>query len=352
VRLTLRTLLALICISGCARADVVNLKNGDRVTGTLVTVKGGKLTLKSDVMGQVTIPLAQVARFSTAKPVAVVIKGQRPMQGSLEIKPSGEWQVAAEGKNRAVAPVKVDVVMPTETYQALVEATPEPWQGWKGSASLGYSIQHGNQQTNTLTTTINAVRERPEAPVFQPHWRTNFGLTTLLSHAQEQQNTVTSHTLSTSLRQDYLLTPSNFVFALAQFDHVSTEGLYLRQTYGGGFGRDLFKGSRTTLSALGGLTFVHQKFFTGECTQSAEALAGEKLGLQIMKWVRFDQYLNFYPNISYGGEYRFDTSGVLSVKLSTRLSLNTSVIDLYLSNPPAGNQKNNITLSTGIGYTF
>jgi hypothetical protein len=31
--------------------------------------------------------------------------------------------------------------------------------------------------------------------------------------------------------------------------------------------------------------------------------------------------------------------------------VNSSVIDLYLSNPPTG-EKNNITFSLGIGYSF
>ena len=35
-------------------------------------------------------------------------------------------------------------------------------------------------------------------------------------------------------------------------------GSHLRQTYGGGYGHDLIKDSRTTFSLLGGLTFVHR----------------------------------------------------------------------------------------------
>ena len=65
-----------------------------------------------------------------------------------------------------------------------------------------------------------------------------------------------------------------------------------------------------------------------------------------------DHSLNFYPNFSQGGEYRFDTTTVLSIKIFNRFSLNTGLIDLFLSNPPAGNHKNNVTLSTGIGYSF
>jgi len=352
MKLALISLLALVCFASFGYADVVTLKNGDRITGTLVTIKGGTLQLKSDILGDLSIPMAKVATYSVDKPVAVIVKGKEPVQGTLELTPTGDWQVKANGQTQTVTAASAETIMPADTYQKLVVASPKAWQAWKGSASLGETIQHGNQQTNTFTTTINAVRERPEAPIFQEHTRTNFGLMTLLSHASQDDSTVTSHTFSSNLREDLLLTPANFVFGLAQLDHISTEGLYLRQTYGGGFGRDVISKPRTTFSIIGGLTAQHEKFFTGLHDETLDGLVGEKLGEQISKRIRFDQNLNFYPNFTNGGQYRFDTSAVLSIKLVNRFSFNASAIDLYLSNPPPGNEKNNITLSTGIGYTF
>lgn len=343
---------ALLGIVTMAQADVVTLKNGDRVTGALVDVKGGNLDLKSDVLGSLTIPLAQVASFSTSAPAAIVVKGQHIVEGQLALQPSGDWQVTASGKSQMVTAASVDLIMPADAYNKLVEHTAKPWQDWKGTASLGYSLERGNQQTNTFNTTINAVRERPDTPIFERHWRTYFDLTTLLSHAEQDGTFVTSHTLSTDVRPQYLFTADNFVFGLAQIDHLSTEGLYLRQTYGGGYGHDLIKNSRTTFSVLGGLTFVHEKFFTGAYDRSAQALVGEKLGMQLSKRVRLDHDVNFYPNLSDTGQYRFDTATTLSAKLAGKFSLNSGVIDLYLSNPPAGNKKNDIAFTTGIGYTF
>lgn len=252
--------------------------------------------------------------------------------------------------------------MPAEAYRKTQVSTANPLKEWKGNASLGYSLQRGNQQTNNFTTTISAVRERPETPIFDPHWRTNFDLTTLLSHAAQDGTFVTSHTLSTDVRPQYLFTPDNFFFGLAQFDHVSTEGLYLRQTYGGGYGHDVIKNARTTFSVLGGLTYVHEKFFTpfvsssgvpgSNWDQSAQALIGEKLGFQISKRLRLDHDVDFYPNLSNTGQYRFDTATTISAKLAGKFSLNSGLIDLYLSNPPAGNKKNDVTFTTGVGYTF
>jgi putative salt-induced outer membrane protein YdiY len=347
----LLTVLAGLCAQA-AWADVVTLKNGDRVTGKLVTVKGGKLNLKSDILGDLMIAMDKVASFSIEQPATLVVKGKTPVEGQVQLEPSGDWQVTANGRPETVAAASVDVIMPASRYQSLVEHAPEPWQDWKGNASLGYGLQQGNQNTKTFTTTISAVRERPETPIFTPHWRTNFDLTTLLSSSTENNVFVDSRTFSTNVRPQYLLTAVNFIFGLVQFDHISTQGLYLRQTYGGGYGRDLVKNSRTAFSVLGGLTYVHEKFYNGDWDDSADALIGEKLGYQFSARVRLDHDFHFYPNLSSTGEYRFDTTTTLSARLAGKFSLNAGVIDLYLSTPPAGNKKNSVTFTTGIGYTF
>ena len=352
MKLSLYALLVFVSFAAMARADVVTLKNGDRITGTMVAVKGGNLELKSDVLGSLTIPLAQVASFSAKKPAAVMVKGEKTLQGQLQLESSGDWQVTANGKPQTVAAASVDVIMPEEAYNKLVEHTATPWQDWKGGASLGYSIQRGDQQAKTFSTTVAAVRERPETPIFARHWRTTYGLAMLLAHASQQGSSVTSNTISTNLRQDYLFAPNDFVFGFAQFDHVGAQSLYLRQAYGGGYGHDVIKTSRTLFSVLGGIDFVHEKFFTGAYDQSAEALVGERLGIQLTKLVRLDHNLNFYPNLSTTGQYRFDTATTLSAKLSNKFSLNAGVIDFYLSNPAAGSHKNNVGFTTGLGYTF
>ena len=346
------TLISLVGATLTARADVVHLKNGDRVSGTFIKVKGGNLELKSDVLGSLTIPLSKVSSFSSAKMSVVVVKGEGPAHGQIELEPWGAWQVSGNGKQRIVAASNVDLIMPADSYHTLMEHEARPWQDWKGSGSLGFSIQQGNQQGTTFSATDNAVRERPEAPIWATHWRTNFGLTTVLSHVSQNGTSVTSNTISSSLRQDYLLAPTNFVFGLAQLDHVGAQGLYLRKILGAGFGHDWIHTSRTTFSLLGGVNAVQEKFFTGAYNQNTEALSGEKFRLQVTRRARIDHQLTFYPNLTNSGRYRFDSTTNLAVKLSNRFSLNAGVIDLYLSNPASGSKNNNAAFTTGLGYTF
>jgi hypothetical protein len=303
--------------------------------------------------------MAQVVSYSSDKPVAVIIKGQEPVRGMLELLPSGDWQVKGEnGQVQTIAAAKPEVIMPAEDYQKLEQA-PGVLQAWKGSAGLGYSLQNGSQETNTLTVGIAAIRERPATPIFEQHMRTTFDFTTLFSHAEQKSitapsvvtSTVSSRTLTADLRQDYLFTADNFVFLFGQINHVSTQDLYLQQTYGGGFGRDVVKNARTTFAVLGGPAYVQEKFFNGLLIQTIELLVGETLGEQFSKRLRLDHYLHIYPDLIHGGQYRFDTGAVLSYKLLNKFTVNASVIDLYLSNPPTG-EKNNITFSSGIGYSF
>jgi hypothetical protein len=352
--------LALLGMAAAAQADVVLLKNGDRITGTFVNVRGTNLTLQADTLGSLTIPVEQVDAVFLGVIVTVIVRGQPTLGGRLELGPSGNWQVTDDNDiTRTVGAASVDVILPVARYQSIVEHEASPWQDWTGTINLGYSVQRGNQQTNTFSSSIDARRERPPAPIFERHGRTNVHLTMLLTNATEADASIGSNTFSTSVRQDILFSPGNFVFGIVQFDHVGTEGLSLRQTYGGGSGYDLPLPRRGTLSVIAGLTLVREGFSTagdgfsiGEDEQTAQLLLGEKLRLQLTPRVRLDHSANAYPNLSNVGQYHFDIRTAIDVKLTNRFSLNTSLIDLYLTNPGPGSQANNFALTTGITTTF
>jgi putative salt-induced outer membrane protein YdiY len=336
-----------------AAADVVLLKNGDRITGTFVSVRATTLNMQAAGLGNLAIPLGQVAALSVTNAVTLVARGQAARHGMLTLGASGAWQLIDDnGVTHTIELASVEVILPAAGYQSLVTHSARPWQDWNGIADLGYSIQRGNQQTNTFSSSVDARRERPPAPTFARHGRVNVHLTMLLSNAVEDETSIGSNTLSTSLRQDILFAPGNFVFGIMQFDHVGTEGLTLRQTYGGGSGYDVLLGKRGTLSLLGGLTFVREVFLTDGGQHTAQLLVGEKLRFQFTPRIRFDHTTNAYPNLTIPGQYHFDTRTAVDIKLTTRFALHTGLIDLYLTNPALGSERNNFSLTTGIGVTF
>jgi hypothetical protein len=55
----------LILLSGQAIADQITLKNGDRVTGKIVKSDGGKLVVKTELIGDVSVDLSAVTNITT-----------------------------------------------------------------------------------------------------------------------------------------------------------------------------------------------------------------------------------------------------------------------------------------------
>lgn len=341
-------------------ASTVTLKNGERVTGTWVNVQNGNLTFKSDTLGQVTIPVSKIASFAPSEPAVIVRTDHSTARGQLKLMPTGNWRVSEHGRVQIVSASKVNIIMPESQYSSLVYHKATPWQDWKGNANFGYNVQRGNQQSNILSFNVGATRERPEAPVFERHFRTTYSLVMLYSTVKQNGVSISSNTLTTNLREDYLFSPSNFFFIFGEWDHIQPQGLYLRQTYGGGYGRQLINSSRTKFSALAGLTFVNQKLYTvppstapaPPATQSAQALLGETLDISLTKRAHLTHYFNFYPNLTNTGQYYFDTTTGLAMTLTSRLTANINFVDEYLSTPLVGSHKNNVALTLGVGFTF
>ncbi|MEO8255753.1 MAG: DUF481 domain-containing protein [Acidobacteriota bacterium] len=352
-RAVVASLLVLVGVARAANADVVVLKNGDRLSGTFQSVRGTSLTLLADGLGSLTIPLARVAGLSLDQEVTVVRSGQPALRGVLSLDPSGDWQLTdAGGSAQTIGVASVEVILPVERYQSIVDHQASVWQDWTGSVNLGYSVQHGDQQNHTFSSSVDARRERPPAPIFVPHARTNVHQSVLLARAAEAGASISSTTFSARVRQDILFTTGNFVFGIVQFDHVGTEGLSLRQTYGGGSGYDRSLTSRGTLSLLVGLTLSRERFSTGVDQQTAQLLTGEQIRLQITPRVRLDHSANVYPNLSVFGQYHFDVRAALDITLTDRFFLNTALMDLYLTNPSPGSRRNNFAVTTGITTAF
>ena len=60
-----RTLSLTVCASATLLADQVVLKNGDTLTGSMIQKDGAKLTLKSELLGEVSIPWSAVKKKNT-----------------------------------------------------------------------------------------------------------------------------------------------------------------------------------------------------------------------------------------------------------------------------------------------
>ncbi len=347
-------LLAVIALGGVAKGEVVEFKNGDHLTGSWVRVNGDKILFKSEALGQLSLPVSKIKSMVSTTAAVILVKSGEAYSGKLSLLESGDWELKGEnGGTRRLEASKVVAIYPLDLFQAKGEEVPfRPFHNWQGKANVGYSLVRGDRDASTLSLGVNGTRRFPNLPGFNERFRTNYLLTMLFANTRTNGVRTSANSITTSLRQDYLFSPTDFVFGLAQLEHIQTQSLNLRQTYGGGLGRDLIRRPRLGLQLLGGVTFVREAFQDTPVRRNAEALVGEKLSWKISDDVNFENYLNFFPNLTDPGQYRVDSTSTLGIRMSSRLSFNTTFANHFLTHPVLGGQRNEVVLTTGLGFNF
>lgn len=349
------TMFLILVAAAGARPDVVSFKNGDRLTGDWVRVAGSHLIFKSEELGTLTISLKRVDSLFISQPAVAVLENGGMLTGTVYLLPTGSWAVATDQGVRTLTRGSVAAVLPVKTFEKMGgERRNRPWLNWKGTTSVGYSLERGDTAANTISAAVNAVRMQPNLPGVQVRWRTNYDLHMLLAttRAESSGAEITSNTFTSGVRQDYLFNKHDFAYVQTEFDHIQPQALNLRQSYGAGFGKDLHHTKTLVFSVLGGFNYVDETFQGAPRRQNLEGFGGERLQVAFTKRLNLIDSLDLYPSITAAGLFRGDSSTTLSFGLNTWLSVNASVIDFYLGQPPAGSKKNNLSVTTGLGLNF
>ncbi|RPH35503.1 MAG: hypothetical protein EHM91_17145, partial [Planctomycetota bacterium] len=148
--------LLLLTAFHASRADQITLKNGDRVTGSIVKKDGTTLTMKTEFLGTVTVPWEQVATVSSDAPLNVVLPDHTTVQATLG---ASEGKVELKETQRTLTPADVVALRNADeqtSYERLLH--PGFLDLWAGTAALGFAGAQGNAQTRTFTVGVNADR--------------------------------------------------------------------------------------------------------------------------------------------------------------------------------------------------
>ena len=141
-----------------ALADQIVLKNGDRLSGTIVKSDGKVLVLKTDYAGEVTLQMPAIEQIVSSQPLYVGPKDGKTVSG----------KVTAEGDKVVVAAEPAPVTAPRPEVASIrnsAEQTayirslhPPLTQGWAGGINVGYALTRGNSATQNLSLAFDAAR--------------------------------------------------------------------------------------------------------------------------------------------------------------------------------------------------
>ncbi len=343
----MRTLgLLLLFLASTLFADQVVLKNGDIVTGNIVKKDGGKLTLKSEFLGEVSMPWTAVQSIRTDAPVTVELPGDQKAVGKLQTQ--GETlQVVGATETRSAPLAQVGAVRnPAE--QATWERLQHPgiFELWTGYFDIGLALARGNARTDTMTTNFNATRvtRRDKTTVF-------FNQIYGTSRVNNVVNGV-ANALRGGWSYNHDIRGRLFVSMFNTYEHDVFQNLDLRFVAGGGLGYNVIKNPRTTLALIGGVNYQRENFFNGLNRNSAEANFGDDLIHKVSDRTSITQSFRFFANLTNTGEYRANLDLGIVTAINKWLGWQVSATDRFVSNPVFGRQRNDLLLSTGLRLNF
>ena len=354
------TLLILLAISAASFADQVTLKNGDRLTGTVVKSDGKTLVVHTDAAGDVTLQFDAIQGIKADEDLHVTLKDGKTVVGPITTTDS-KLEVATKTAGTVEAAKDDVTLIRNDTEQLAYDKSLHPglMHGWNGGANVGFSVARGNSQTENLALAFNAV-----------HPTLNDKITLYETSIDTKNDLASPSTVANlntgGLRYDRNLNPRLFVFAAGDFMSNALQFLDLRQVYSGGFGFHAIKSDNTILDLLGGLNYTHETYSNGTPIPGTSPIAftsygktnrfialtvGEELNHKVGKSTLITQNLYFFPDLQQS-EYRATFNFGTVTKISKVFGWQNQFSDIYVTNPPAGAKKNDVLFTTGLNISF
>ena len=359
-KLEVLLLTAFLGLSSASFADQVTLKNGDRLTGTVVKSDGKTLTIHTDAAGDINVKLDSIQEIKTEAEEHVGLKGGKTAVGPVTTS-DGKFDIATKS-GTVEAPTGDVTWLRDDAEETAHEKKLHPglMHGWEGGISLGFSVARGNSETENLALAFNA--DHPTEHDKITMYATSINTTNNLATPSTVANLTTG-----GIRYDRDLTPRLFAFFGADYTANALQFLDLRQVYGGGLGVHVIKNDNTVFDVLGGVNYTHETYSNGDLvapgpppifvsygvTNRFIALTfGEEWDQKFGKSTTLTQTAGFFPNLQETGEYRFVFNAGTVTKLNRWLGWQNQFGNIYVSNPPIGTKKNDVIFTTGLNITF
>lgn len=311
-------------------ADRVELNNGDRLTGVVDSISGGRLLLQTEYAGLVALELAAIASLDTEAEYHVRVDG-KDLQGQFA---SGNGAVR-------IAEQEVDltqVAAATQNNLTLAALGSE----WASRADVSLVLSSGNSDTQSLNTLLESVYKRD---------RVRHSVSLLLSN-EEAEDVTTKEQLDLDYGYRRFMSERWYLAGNAEYFSDELKDIDERITLGLGSGYQFWDNSLGALSTELGISFVR------------EDLAGQVEENPALRWaVEYNRYLLakrmevFHRNallvIPDGdrGQVLSSSSGV-RFAVSSRIDTTARIDVNHETDPAPGASSTDVTYSLGLGIKF
>lgn len=331
----LLTVLAMASVT-TLRADEVLFKSGDRLTGTVKSVEGGKMTFESKVAGTLTLKMDDIKTFSTEKPIDIVLKsGDETAKITAAQSKDGQIVNASNDKD-AIA------------LDQIAKVNPPPVK-WTGAVNAGATIIRGNTHSETATLGFNAAR-RSDIDRISAEGAYLFARQ---RDTKAHVNDTTADNLYVKGQYDFFVSKKGYLYGNLKFEKDRIADLERRFTPGLGYGYQWIESADINFKTEAGVSWIYEKYTDPEEVRTY--LAGRLaygFDWMITDDVKLYHNLEYIPSFERADTCLVNTDLGLQVALTSRLALDLKAQLLYNSQPAPGIDKLDTRYITALSWKF
>jgi hypothetical protein len=337
-RLLVLTLCCLVNLSlwAAPKTDVIQLKNGDRVTGEIKSLQKGQLEVSTDHMGTILIEWEHVDEVLSQTGQSVELTNGTRFYGTLE-KPETLSFVRINTPDGAVGVSSDDIIN-------MYPVEPGIWDRLDISARVGFSWDKSSK--------VGKYSLGMDASWRDPNFLTRGSFQTDITTQQavdDSQRTVFN------LNHMRFLQDKRFRGVFGNLESNDELGIELRTLAGAGYGWIPIRSQRTLFTLMAGLAVNRERPKDGETETELEAV-----GSLLWDYFMFSHpernialNLSVYPNLTDTGRYRASFDTVMKIELVKDLYFDITAYASY-DNRPLSDQasQSDYGISSGLGYNF
>ncbi len=332
MKVRIALLAALVAGPSLVGADELVLKNGDKVSGKVLSLDKGSLSFETPYAGVLKVKWDQVASVKTDGKVKVRLATKELLEGKLSPGGEGRLQVAVEG---AAAPVEVEMDK--------VARFNEPGVQWHGSLNVAARATDGNTDTEAGLIAGEATRTT-DNDVFLVRCIVRYGRKN--GELQERNGYALGKYQKT-------ITAGLYGFISAEFLSDRFKDLYLGTVLSVGVGYEILKEGWIDLAAEAGIAYFDNVY--REIQEDESHVGGRfssRLRVALPLGFEFKDLFTFYPNFEETDDWQIRNEATLGTQIGGGWSLLGGVITEFDNEPPAGLEEMDNTYFVGLGYKF
>lgn len=311
--------------SAGAQITTLHLKNGDQLSGKVVSEDTSKVTLATDWAKKLQIPLDQIASRSVSNPPPAVVVAAAPP-------PKPEPQ----------PPVKV---------VAKAAPTPKPphKRYWKTDTQIGLDVLYSNVKSQTYFGQFKLGYQRPYEDDPRRSFRNDFAYNVAYG---KTDGVVSDNRMSGSVSSELDFAKNLFAYSLMSVGYDKVRLIDRQCEIGPGLGLHLFHTPKFEANSTLGMNYQSRQLSDSTTEEDFYHRVGFNSNWRITDRVSVNDSLEYLIDIQDMSQYRGRAEVNLKYKLLENVSINFTVSDLYDTQSAPNVDQNEFRVRSSLGVTY